>query len=144
MTDNKQRIKLNPNDLVIDMTLDDDNVAVKIESMKRSGMTQDVYVWKQGHRIIDGFHRTAAACGLGWDTIDVVVVDCSEEQFWDSRIQSAKQHHKVSEARFSDWVIESWNNSEMCEIAKSEMKANVSRKDLELLKKLAQIGRAHV
>ena len=104
--------KVNVNDLVIDMPLDEANVAQKMESLKAGGLVQPVTVWLQDFRIIDGFHRTEAAKRLGWTEIDCVVKDCDEETFWDARIQSARQHHSVEEKRLLAWVFECWKQTE--------------------------------
>lgn len=103
--------KVNVNDLVIDMPLDEANVAQKMESLKSGGLVQPVTVWLKDFRIIDGFHRTEAAKRLGWTEIDCVVKDCDEETFWDARIQSARQHHCITKQRFLSWMIEAWKAS---------------------------------
>jgi carboxyl-terminal processing protease len=74
-------------DIVIDMPLDEANVKTKVESMRNNGMIQDVTVWLQDMRIIDGFHRTEAARRLALPAIRCKVVDCSEAAFWDARIK---------------------------------------------------------
>lgn len=104
--------KVNVNDLVIDMPLDEANVTQKMESLKAGGLVQPVTVWLQDFRIIDGFHRTEAAKRLGWTEIDCVVKDCDEGTFWDARIQSARQHHKVTDERMVAWVHECWRQTE--------------------------------
>ncbi len=107
-----QSMKVNPNELVIDLPLDEANVIVKMESMlKPDGMIQPVTVWLHDMRIIDGFHRTEAARRLGWTEIDVWVKDIDEESFWDGRIQSARQHHKVEGERLAVWMIECWKQT---------------------------------
>ena len=104
--------KVNVNDLVIDMPLDEANVAQKMESLKSGGLVQPVTVWLKDFRIIDGFHRTEAAKRLGWAEIDCVVKDCDEETFWDARIQSARQHYKVTDERMKTWIQECWQQTE--------------------------------
>ena len=79
---------VNPNEIVIDMPVDEQNVTQKMESMKERGIIQPVTLWLQGMRVIDGFHRSVAAQRLGWTEIPCYVVDCSEDAFWDARIQS--------------------------------------------------------
>lgn len=109
---NATHMMIDPNELVIDMPVDEGNVKLKMESLQSSGMVQPVTVWLQDLRIIDGFHRTEAAKRLGWSAIPCNVIDCTEEAFWDARIQSAKQHHAVEEARLSAWIAEAWKTTE--------------------------------
>lgn len=104
------RVKVD--DLVIDMTLDADNVQEKKVSMSSNGMIQPLTLWSQDYRIIDGFHRVAAAKLLRWEYIEAVVRDVPEEAFWDARIQSARQHASISDERLTDWVISCWKASE--------------------------------
>ncbi len=109
---NAESMMVDPNELVIDMPLDEANVKIKMESLAANGVIQEVTVWLQGMRIIDGFHRTEAARRLGWTAIPCRVIDCSEDAFWDARIQSAKQHHAVAKARLDTWIMESWRLTE--------------------------------
>lgn len=103
---------VNPNEIVIDMPVDEQNVVQKMESMKERGIIQPVTLWLQGMRVIDGFHRSVAAQRLGWDEIPCYVVDCNEDAFWDARIQSARQHHRIENERLKAWMIESWKTTE--------------------------------
>jgi len=103
---------VNPNEIVIDMPVDEQNVLQKMESMKERGVIQPVTLWLQGMRVIDGFHRSVAAQRLGWNEIPCYVVDCNEDAFWDARIQSARQHHRIEDERLSAWVTESWRSTE--------------------------------
>jgi hypothetical protein len=80
--------------------------------MKERGIIQPVTLWLQGMRVIDGFHRSVAAQRLGWNEIPCYVVDCNEDAFWDARIQSARQHHKIENERLTAWIVESWKSSE--------------------------------
>jgi hypothetical protein len=113
--------KVNVNDLVIDMPLDEANVQQKMESLKNGGLVQPVTVWLNDFRIIDGFHRTEAAKRLGWAEIECIVKDCDEETFWDARIQSAKQHHGITEERLISWISECWKATDwMIEAENSE------------------------
>lgn len=112
--------KVNVNDLVIDMPLDEANVTQKMESLKAGGLVQPVTVWLQDFRIIDGFHRTEAAKRLGWTEIDCVVKDCDEGTFWDARIQSARQHHRITNDRFLAWMLEAWQTTEWKEFGFDE------------------------
>lgn len=109
---NAETMMVDPNELVIDMPLDEANVNTKVESMRNNGMIQDVTVWLQDMRIIDGFHRTEAARRLGLPAIRCKVVDCSEAAFWDARIQSARQHHTIEGERLQVWIRECWRNSD--------------------------------
>ena len=99
---------VNPNELVIDMPVDEANVTQKMESLQVNGIIQPITIWLQGMRIIDGFHRTSAAQRLGWVEVPCNVIDCTEDGFWDARIQSAKQHHAISNERLATWIVESW------------------------------------
>ena len=103
---------VNPNEIVIDMPVDEQNVTQKMESMKERGIIQPVTLWLQGMRVIDGFHRSVAAQRLGWTEIPCYVVDCSEDAFWDARIQSARQHHRIENDRLLSWMLESWKTTE--------------------------------
>lgn len=107
-TGNSDIMMVNPNEIVIDMPVDERNIAQKMESMKGSGIIQPVTLWLHNMSVIDGFHRTVAAQRLGWKEIPCYVVDCSEDAFWDARIQSAKQHHAIEDKRLRSWVFESW------------------------------------
>lgn len=98
-------------ELVIDLPVSEDNVVLKMESMKDRGLVQPVTVWLEGMRIIDGFHRVVAAQRLGWLNIPCAVIDCSESAFWDARIQSARQHHEISNDRFRAWMLECWQST---------------------------------
>lgn len=109
---NSTHMMINPNELVIDMPVDEGNVKLKMESLQSSGMVQPVTVWLQDLRIIDGFHRTEAAKRLGWSEISCNVIDCTEDAFWDARIQSAKQHHAIEAQRLEAWMLESWKATE--------------------------------
>lgn len=107
-----ESMMIDPNELVIDLPVDEANVRVKMESLQTSGLIQPVAVWLQDRRIIDGFHRTVAAQRLGWKGIPCYVVDCDEGAFWDARIQSARQHHSIEEDRLQTWIRECWSNSD--------------------------------
>lgn len=117
MTEALQReyMFVNPRDIVIDMPVSQANVQAKVESIRQVGVIQPVTLWLQDLRVIDGFHRTAAARELGLPTIPAIVVDCSEEAFWDARIQSAKQHHDIANDRLAEWIYQSWRHSEFAE-----------------------------
>ena len=103
---------VNPAEIVIDMPVDEVNINQKMDSMRERGIIQPVTLWLQGMRVIDGFHRTVAAQRLGWQEIPCYVVDCSEDAFWDARIQSARQHHKIENERLNAWILESWKTTE--------------------------------
>jgi len=107
-----ESMMLDPNELVIDLPVDEANVKVKMESLQTNGIIQPVTVWFQDMRIIDGFHRTVAAQRLGWAEIPCYVIDCSESAFWDARIQSARQHHKIEGERLQVWIRECWRASD--------------------------------
>lgn len=109
---NAESMMVDPNELVIDMPVDEANVKVKMESLAANGVIQQVTVWLQDMRIIDGFHRTEAARRLGWTAIPCRVVDCSEAAFWDARIQSARQHHTIERQRLEAWIVSCWDSTE--------------------------------
>lgn len=111
MTDN-QVVKVQVARLEIDLPLDANNVTEKAASMRASGLIQPLTLWQQDLRVIDGFHRIAAAKLLGWTDIDAIVKDVSEEAFWDARIQSARQHATISDDRLAVWVSACWQSSE--------------------------------
>ena len=109
---NSDIMMVNPAEIVIDMPVDEVNINQKMDSMRERGIIQPVTLWLQGMRVIDGFHRTVAAQRLGWQEIPCYVVDCSEDAFWDARIQSARQHHKIENERLNAWILESWKTTE--------------------------------
>lgn len=107
-------------DLEIDLPVSEINVQQKVESLKGNGLIQPVAVWlgpsgkkskKSRPRIIDGFHRIEAARRLGWTEVNCNQIDCTEEAFWDARIQSAKQHADVERPRLMAWIRECWDAS---------------------------------
>lgn len=106
-------------DLEIDLPVSETNVQQKVESLKANGLIQPVAVWlgptgkPDKPRIIDGFHRVVAAERLGWTDINCNQIDCSEEGFWDARIQSAKQHHDIETDRLLAWIGECWKSSQL-------------------------------
>ena len=109
---NSDIMMVHPGQIVIDMPVDEQNVMQKMESMRERGIIQPVTLWLQGMRVIDGFHRSVAAQRLGWSEIPCYVVDCNEDAFWDARIQSARQHHRIERERLTAWILESWKTTE--------------------------------
>ncbi len=108
----EQYMMVNPNDLVIDLPVDEANVAVIMESLQRNGrMIEPVTVCLSTMRIINGFHRTEAAKRLGWQEMPCLVKDMTEDEFWDARIIAAKPHKEVEPARMAAWMLESWQKS---------------------------------
>jgi hypothetical protein len=109
-----QVVKVPVDSLEIDLPLDSANVTEKKLSMESSGLIQPLTLWQgpTGLRVIDGFHRIAAARLLGWQEIDAIVKSVSEEAFWDARIQSARQHASISNERLAVWVTSCWQASE--------------------------------
>ncbi len=105
---NSDMMMVNPGEIIIDMPVDEQNVLQKMESMKANGIIQPITLWLHGMRVIDGFHRVVAAQRLGWTEIPCYVIDCSEDAFWDARIQSARQHHQIADDRLTAWIFESW------------------------------------
>lgn len=62
--------------------------------------------------IMDGFHRTNVAVNLGYQSIQALLYDCTEDEFWDKRISQAKKHHAVEDARLHAWIVSSWRQTE--------------------------------
>ncbi len=108
----KELMKVNPNDLVIDLPVDDAHVAELMESIKLTGLQEEPHIWLNGMRIINGFHRVVACQRLGMTEIDCIVNDCNEEAFWDSRIIAAKPHKSISNERLAVWILDSWKASQ--------------------------------
>lgn len=109
-----QVVRVPVDSLEIDLPLDANNVTEKTVSLQASGLIQPLTLWQgpAGRRVIDGFHRIAAAKLLGWTEIDAIVQEVSEEAFWDARIQSARQHASISNDRLAVWVTSCWQSSE--------------------------------
>ncbi len=108
----EQYMMVNPNDLVIDLPVDEAHVNELMESLQRNGrMVEPVTVWLTGMRIINGFHRTEAAKRLGWLEMPCLVQDLTEDEFWDARIIAAKPHKEIEPARMAAWMLESWRNT---------------------------------
>jgi hypothetical protein len=104
-------VDIDPTELVVDdMPVDDEHVKELIDSLPAHGgqIVFPPYVWLQGKRIIDGFHRVTAARKTGMQTITVALVDVSETRFWDLRIMAAKPHKRIEDKRLYEWVIECW------------------------------------
>jgi len=108
---NIQSMTVDPNELVIDLPVSEAKVAEYMESLEEHGLIQRITVWLRDNRIIDGFHRAVAAARLGWESVAVDVVDCTEEQFWNARIISARQHHEVEDERLAVWIFECWKQT---------------------------------
>lgn len=109
---NAETMTINPNELVIDLPVDDAHVQELMNSLQKNGrMVEPVTVWLQGMRIINGFHRTEAAKRLGWESMPCLIQDLTEDEFWDARIIAAKPHKAVEPARMAAWMLESWRNS---------------------------------
>ena len=110
---NTQYMKVNPNELVIDLPVDEAHVVELMESIERVGrLIEPPTIWLGGMRIINGFHRVIACQRLGWSEIDCLVDDCTEEAFWDARIIAAKPHTSISNARLAVWIVDSWKASQ--------------------------------
>lgn len=107
--------KVNVNDLVIDMPLDEANVARMAKIMDADGQTIPIIIWLKDFRVIDGFHRVAAAKRLGWQEIFCNVEDCSEEDFWDRRVVFSRPHHTLTDERLAIWISECWNATDWCQ-----------------------------
>ena len=109
---NAETMTINPNELVIDLPVDDAHVQELMTSLQKNGrMVEPVTVWLQGMRIINGFHRTEAAKRLGWESMPCLIQDLTEDEFWDARIIAAKPHKEVEPERMAAWMLESWRNS---------------------------------
>lgn len=102
---------VDPQELVIDLPLNEKKVVEYMQSLSEHGLVQDVVVWLKDNRIIDGFHRTEAARRLGWTELHVLVKDISEEAFWNARIISARQHHEIEASRLTVWMSECWKQT---------------------------------
>lgn len=121
---NTQYMKVNPNELVIDLPVDNSKVSELMESIRTYGLLQAPHIWLKGLRVIDGFHRVVACQRICLSEIDCIVTDCDEDAFWDARIIAAKPHSAISDDRLSAWICESWKLSGWYE-----------RPDLESIKK---------
>lgn len=109
---NSQYMKVNPNELVIDLPIDRAKVTELMESIKAYGLLQSPNIWLKEMRIIDGFHRVVACQCLGLPEIDCIVTECDEEAFWDARIIAARPHATISNQRLAVWVLDSWKSSQ--------------------------------
>lgn len=106
---NAETMTINPNELVIDLPVDDAHVRELMESLLKNGrMVEPVTVWLQDMRIVNGFHRTEAAKRLGWQSMPALIQDLTEDEFWDARIIAAKPHKAVEPTRMAAWMLESW------------------------------------
>lgn len=102
---------IDPNDLDIDLPLDERNVSELMESINEVGeVLNEVLVREQDYRIIDGFHRTEACKRLGLP-VPIKLIPCTEEQFWSLRIVQAKKHHEVEDQRLVAWMLECWKRT---------------------------------
>lgn len=99
-------------EIVVDMPVFEPLVRSKMYMLRKDGLIQPLAIWQHGMLVIDGFHRLEAAKRLGWKTVRCSIIDVSEEQFWASRIDSAKQHHEVEKPRLLTWIRQCWNASE--------------------------------
>lgn len=106
---NAETMMVDPNELVVDMPVDDSHIQELMDSLRKTGrMIEPVSVWLQGMRIINGFHRIEAAKRLGWTTLPALIQDCTEDEFWDARIIAAKPHYRIESARLAQWMMQSW------------------------------------
>lgn len=113
---NAESMMVDPNELVIDMPVDEAHVQKLMASLKKTGyMIEEVSVWLNGMRIINGFHRTEASKRLGWKAMPCMVRDCTEDEFWDARIIAARPHQAIESQRLSTWVFESWKQTPWCQ-----------------------------
>lgn len=99
-------------EIVVDMPVSEVLVRSKMRMLQKDGLIQPLAIWQHGMLVIDGFHRLEAAKRLGWKTVRCSIIDVSEEQFWASRIDSAKQHHEVEKPRLLAWIRQCWQASE--------------------------------
>ncbi len=99
-------------EIVVDMPVSETLVRSKMHMLQKDGLIQPLAIWQHGMLVIDGFHRLEAAKRLGWQTVRCSIIDVSEEQFWASRIDSAKQHHEVEKPRLLAWIRQCWQASE--------------------------------
>lgn len=108
---NAQSMTLDPAELVIDLPIDENIVSGLMPSVQASGVLQPVFVWLNGMRIIDGFHRAVTAHRLGLAEIPAHIIDCDEEEFWSARILSARTHHAIEASRIAAWIFECWKHT---------------------------------
>jgi len=113
----KSRLEpINPKDIYMDMTTDPKNVEeIKRQIVAWKGIHTPIEIWwdmrTERLMIADGFHRTKAALELGLENIEALVLDCTEEEFWDKRISQAKKHTAIADDRLFDWIGSSWKLS---------------------------------
>jgi len=113
----KSRLEtINPKDIYLDMTTDPKNVEeIKRQIVAWKGIHTPIEIWwdmrTERLMIADGFHRTKAALELGLENIEALVLDCTEEEFWDKRISQAKKHTSIADDRLYEWIISSWKLS---------------------------------
>ena len=112
---NAEYMMVDPNELVIDLPVDDAHVQELMDSLQRTGrMLEPITVWLRNMRIANGFHRTTAAQRLGWKEVPCMVFDYTEDEFWDARIIAAKPHKAIEPARLALWMLESWKQTPWC------------------------------
>lgn len=99
---------VNVSEIAVDLPVSEALVKQKMKSLGEIGLIQPLAVWQPKMLIIDGFHRLEAAKRLGWQTIRCSLLDVTEEQFWASRIDSAKQHHEIERPRLLAWIRQCW------------------------------------
>lgn len=104
-------VDIDPAELIVDdMPVDDEHVQELVDSLPAHDgrIVFPPYVWLQGKKIIDGFHRVTVARKTGMKTITVALVDVSETRFWDLRIMAAKPHKRIEDKRLYEWIIQCW------------------------------------
>ena len=89
-----------------DIPVDRNHVEVLKASIKERGQLAPILVRPHNWGIIDGFHRVTALHELGAARAEVRFIDCTDEEFANTRIISAAMHKGVSFARVTLWVNE--------------------------------------
>jgi hypothetical protein len=102
-----------PFDLEVDWTVDLDHVLALEKSIQNmDGIQQPVNVWSEGNLIVDGFHRVKAAQNLYKrgikHQVPILVKVYTENEFWEMRVISARQHERITIDRIQDWIAKCW------------------------------------
>lgn len=114
------------------------------------GVRNPILVWRDvvadKMHIIDGFHRTFAACQLGLTEISYILFDGTEQEFWDARIRESRPHTAIEADRINDWILAAWraefpnvSDDDMREMAYHVIKHGVKPPRKPLFKKQQEI-----
>lgn len=102
---------VDPNEIVVDLPVNDGHVAQLMVSMQAFGQAENIILRASDMRVVNGFHRVVAALRLGWKTIRADVCDYDEETFWSARIIAAKTHKEIEGVRLATWMLECWKQT---------------------------------